>query len=66
MFVVLDTETTGTGPEDRLGQIAFTPEGGGRLHRVIDWTASCIAVTNWEIEELWRAVPDDTPVRIKP
>ncbi len=28
MFVFLDTETTGTGPEDRLCQIAFKPEGG--------------------------------------
>jgi DNA polymerase III epsilon subunit-like protein len=28
MFIFLDTETTGTGPEDRLCQIAFKPEGG--------------------------------------
>ena len=27
MFIFLDTETTGTGPEDRLCQIAFKPEG---------------------------------------
>jgi DNA polymerase III epsilon subunit-like protein len=28
MFIFIDTETTGTGPEDRLCQIAFKPEGG--------------------------------------
>jgi hypothetical protein len=28
MFIFLDTETTGTGPDDRLCQIAFKPEGG--------------------------------------
>jgi len=28
MFIFLDTETTGNGPEDRLCQIAFKPENG--------------------------------------
>ncbi|MEJ2158758.1 MAG: exonuclease domain-containing protein [Desulfobacteraceae bacterium] len=28
MFIFLDTETTGTGPDDRLCQIAFKPEQG--------------------------------------
>ena len=28
MFIFLDTETTGTGPDDRLCQIAFKPEVG--------------------------------------
>jgi DNA polymerase III epsilon subunit-like protein len=28
MFIFLDTETTGTGPDDRLCQIAFKPLGG--------------------------------------
>ena len=28
MFIFLDAETTGTGPNDRLCQIAFKPEGG--------------------------------------
>ncbi|MBI5163189.1 MAG: L,D-transpeptidase family protein [Magnetospirillum sp.] len=36
------------------------------LHRWVDWTAGCVAVTNDEIEELWRVVPDDTPVEIRP
>ena len=38
----------------------------GRLHLLRDWTAGCIAVTNIEIEELWRAVPDGTPIEIRP
>ncbi|MAB15071.1 L,D-transpeptidase family protein [Parvibaculum sp.] len=37
----------------------------GRLHRLVDWTAGCIAVTNPEIEEIWRVVPDGTPVEIR-
>lgn len=31
-----------------------------------DWTNGCIAVTNQEIEEIWRAVPDGTPIEIRP
>ncbi len=38
----------------------------GRLHTRSDWTEGCIAVTNEEIEEIWRAVPDSTPVEIRP
>jgi len=38
----------------------------GRLHLLRDWTAGCIAVTNAEIEELWRTVPDGTPIEIRP
>ncbi|HEV7371436.1 L,D-transpeptidase family protein [Arenibaculum sp.] len=38
----------------------------GTLHRQLDWTAGCIAVTNAEIEEIWRAVPDGTPIEILP
>ena len=38
----------------------------GKEHRVIDWTNGCVALSNQEIEELWRAAPDGTPVHIKP
>jgi len=38
----------------------------GRLHRYADWTAGCVAVTNREVEEIWRAVPDGTPVELLP
>ena len=35
-------------------------------HRWKDWTAGCIAVTNGEIEEIYDAVKDGTPITIKP
>jgi len=38
---------------------------GGR-HRLRDWTDGCIAVTNEEIDEIWRAVADGTPIEIRP
>ena len=38
----------------------------GKLHRKWDWTSGCIAVTNEEIEEIYAAVPDGTPVEIAP
>ena len=38
----------------------------GRFHRRNDWTAGCVAVTDFEIEEIWRAVPDGTPIEIRP
>lgn len=31
-----------------------------------DWTDGCIALSNEEIEELWRIVPDGTPIEIRP
>lgn len=37
----------------------------GVLHRRLDWTLGCIAVTNPEIEEIWQLVPDGTPVEIR-
>lgn len=38
----------------------------GAAHRKVDWTAGCIAVTDEEIDEIWRAVPNGTPVEIRP
>lgn len=38
----------------------------GKLHRLVDWTDGCIAVTNREMDEIWRAVPDGTPIEIRP
>lgn len=31
-----------------------------------DWTNGCIAVSNEEIEEIWRLIADGTPIEIKP
>src|SRR5215813_3613716 len=38
----------------------------GRLHRLINWTDGCIGVTNPEIEEIWRCVPEGAPIEIRP
>lgn len=37
-----------------------------RHARMSDWTAGCIAVTDEEIEEIWRLVSDGTPIEINP
>ena len=37
----------------------------GRFHRFHDWTEGCIAVTDEEMDELWRAVAPGTPVEIR-
>ena len=37
----------------------------GPLHRAVDWTDGCIAVTDSEIEEIYSAVPDGRPVEIR-
>lgn len=36
----------------------------GAKHTTVDWTDGCVAVTNREIEWLYRVVPDGTPVEI--
>ena len=38
----------------------------GAFHRRKDWTAGCIALTDEEIEELWRVTPDESPIEIFP
>lgn len=38
----------------------------GRCHRWWDWTAGCVAVTNAEMDLLWDAVADGTPVELRP
>jgi murein L,D-transpeptidase YafK len=38
----------------------------GVFHRMHDWTAGCIALTDEEIDELWRVTPDGTTVEIRP
>jgi len=59
---------------------AHTPAGGdimihglpdrfaflGSMHRAIDWTDGCVAVTNAEIEEIYQLVPNNTPIDIQP
>ena len=38
----------------------------GSFYKLRDWTDGCISVTNREMEEIWRAVPDGTPIEIRP
>lgn len=45
------------------------PNGFGWLrtsHRIIDWTDGCIALTDAEMDEIWKLVPDGTPIEIQP
>lgn len=63
---------------ERARKLGVSPGGGveihgleakyawlGSLHRQINWTAGCIAVTNPEIEEIYKRVPIGTPVEIR-
>jgi murein L,D-transpeptidase YafK len=38
----------------------------GAAHRARDWTDGCIAVTDQEIEEIWKVVNNGTTVEIRP
>ncbi len=38
----------------------------GQLHRLVDWTNGCIAVTDTEMDEIWRAVANGTEIEIRP
>lgn len=64
---------------ERAGKMGVSPGGDimihglapqfaflGALHRQTDWTDGCIAVTNSEIEEIWKLVPVGTTVEIRP
>ncbi|HCU24137.1 MAG TPA: hypothetical protein DF383_03890 [Deltaproteobacteria bacterium] len=43
-----------------------TPSLLGNPQRLFDWTNGCIAVNNSEIEEIWKRVPNGTPIEIRP
>ncbi len=38
----------------------------GKRHLIRDWTKGCVAVTNREMDEIWRLVPVGTKVEIEP
>ena len=38
----------------------------GANHRLKDWTDGCVAVTDEEIDEIWKVVPNGTPIEIRP
>ena len=63
-----DTERankSGVDPGDKI-MIHGLPEDFNTRKRPKDWTEGCIAVTNEEIEEIWRLVPDGTTIEIRP
>lgn len=53
--------TRGVDPGGDIMIHGGTPPGYGR-----DWTDGCIALTDREIEEVWRLVAVDTPISIEP
>jgi murein L,D-transpeptidase YafK len=62
------TQNLGTAPGGDI-MIHGLPNGFGWLgstHRLRDWTDGCVAVTNEEMDEIWRMVPDGTPIEIDP
>jgi murein L,D-transpeptidase YafK len=63
---------------ERARKLGVNPGGGveihgleskyawvGSLHRQMNWTAGCIAVTNPEIEEIYKLVPVGTPGEVR-
>jgi murein L,D-transpeptidase YafK len=38
----------------------------GRLHRLVDWTDGCIAVTDQEMRDIWNATSLGIPIEIRP
>lgn len=36
----------------------------GALHRLVNWTDGCIAVTNSEMRDIWARTPNGTPITI--
>jgi len=38
----------------------------GSAHTAHDWTNGCVAVTNEEMDEIWKLVKDGTPIEIRP
>jgi murein L,D-transpeptidase YafK len=69
----------GTEDRQRAAKLGVSPGGAimihglpngmawlGATHRFYDWTLGCIAVTDAEIDEIWKLVPDGTPVEIRP
>jgi murein L,D-transpeptidase YafK len=38
----------------------------GRAHLLVNWTDGCVAVTNAEMDQIYSAVPDGTPIEFRP
>jgi murein L,D-transpeptidase YafK len=68
-------------PEDRAAAAARGEDPGGQimihgqrngygwlapLARFFNWTDGCIALSDSDMEEVWRSVPENTPIEIRP
>jgi murein L,D-transpeptidase YafK len=38
----------------------------GHAHLLVDWTVGCVAVTDAEMDQIYRVVPDGTPIEFRP
>lgn len=65
---ILNSKKNGVSPGSGIMIHGVTREleALGRFHRFSDWTNGCVAVTNFEMKEIWKLVPDGTPIEIKP
>ena len=62
----LDISYKSPGKEIAIHGLAPEYASVGRFHRLTDWTFGSMAVTNEEIEELFRHTPVGTPIDILP
>lgn len=66
----LEAASRGVSPGGQIMIHGQPPQGRYRdlqdLLMGADWTAGCIAVTNPEIEEIWRYTANGTPIEIQP
>ncbi len=65
---VRDAQAAGASPGGQI-MIHGLPKGYedlGSAHACRNWTRGCIAVSNAEMDEIWRLVRDGTPVEITP
>lgn len=65
---ILNAKNIGVSPGGSIA-IHGLPKGMAslnKLHRKMDWTSGCIALTNDEMEEIWHLVEDGVPIEIKP
>lgn len=64
---------------DRAGRLGLRPGGSIMIHgqpndhpwpediaQTFNWTSGCIAVADWQMDEIWDAVDEGTPIRIQP
>ena len=65
---VARAEAAGVAPGGQIMVHGITNGLGwlGRLHLLADWTDGCIGVTNAEMDQIWDAVTDGTPIEIRP